>query len=213
MKKLLIIFIVGILVLSGLGTVALQDENIKIETTSINFSHPIINERNEYIKICMPNTNSFLMRQDKPLLPSYTKTFTYQIGTLIKSVRCTPNDIQKQTISKYIMPTPEAVSAGLVLNKDENKDSSINYGKDPYPNTWYTYNVGRGRYNNEPCVIVDLQVFPIQYDPDDRIIEWANNIDIFIEYKDVDTLSISIPSGFVASMSVSAISSWPKCNI
>ena len=184
MKRFVTFLFVGILVLSGLGAVALQDENIKVETKSINFSHPIVNERNEFVKISMPKTNSFLMRQNKPLLPSYIETFTYQIGTVINSVSCIPNDVKQQKISKYIMPTPEAVSAGHIINKDNKQVTTIDYGKDPYPNTWYTYDVGRGRYNNEPCVIVKVQVLPIQYNPAEGIIEWSNKMDIIIEYKE-----------------------------
>ena len=122
MKRFVTFLIVGILVLSGFGAVALPDENIKVVIKSINFSHPVVNERNEFVKISMPKTNSFLMRQDKPLLPCYTETFTYQIGTIINSISCIPNDIKQQKISKYIMPTPEAVTAGHSINKDDKQN-------------------------------------------------------------------------------------------
>jgi hypothetical protein len=184
MNKFLPFLVVGILVLSGLGAVAFTEKDTKFETNSKNFSNPTIIDEDDYLKINMKETNSFLMRQNKPLLPSYIKTFTYPFGTLIKSVSCTPNDIQQQTISKYIMPTPEAVTADYEINKEKNKVSTIDYGKDPYPNTWYTYDVGSGKYDNEQCVIVKIQFFPIQYHPADGIIEWASNVDIKVEYEE-----------------------------
>ena len=181
MKRYVIFLIIGLLVLSGFGAFALPDEDIKVVIKSINFPRPVVNEGDKFFKISMPNTNSFLMRQDKPLLPCYLETFTYEIGTIINSVSCIPNDIKQQEISYYIMPTPEAVSAGFSIGKDDIQVSSVDYGEDIYPNTWYSYDVGRGRYNNEPCVIVKVQVFPVQYNPVEGVIEWSNKMDIIIK--------------------------------
>ncbi|EMR74666.1 Peptidase C25, gingipain [Thermoplasmatales archaeon SCGC AB-540-F20] len=184
MKRILPLLVVGILVLSGFGAVAFPCENTKFESKSINFSYPTITDENEYITINMVETNSFLMKQNKPLLPSYIQTFIFEFGTKIKSVTCTPNDIHKQTISKYIMPTPKAVTGGNTQSNEKFHVSTVNYWLDPYPNTWFTYDVGSGINNNERCVIVKVQIFPIQYHPADRIVEWASNVDIIVEYKE-----------------------------
>ncbi len=184
MKKLLPLLIVGILVLSGLGAVALPDENTKFVTKSINFSHPTTTNEDEYLTINMINTNSFLMKQNKPLLPSYIQTFTFPFGTKIKGISCKPNDIHYQTIPKYIMPTPEAVSGECSIKNEKVQSSTINYGLDPYPNTWYTYDVGSGIGNNGRCVIVKIQIFPVQYYPAENIIEWTSNVDIILEYEE-----------------------------
>jgi hypothetical protein len=184
MKKILPIIIIGILVLSGLGASAIKDEKSKLEITSINFLNPILKDKSDFVEISMPKTNSFLMMEDKPILPSYKETYTYQVGTIIKSITCKLDDIQQKTISKLVIPTPEAVSASFTIKNQINHKNTIDYGEDLFPNEWFTYDVGRGRYYGEACVIVELQVFPIQYNPAEGIVEWANNFEIIIEYEE-----------------------------
>jgi len=191
MKKLLPLLVVGILVLGGLGAVALPDDNTKFEIKPINFSYPTITYENEFVKINMIKTNSFLMEQNKPLLPCHVQTFTFPVGTKIKSVSCKIEDTQRQNIPKYIMPTPKAFSAGKTIRMEETDVYNINYGIDPYPNTWLKYDVGRGIINDEQFVIVKTQVFPIQYHPANSMIEWANKIDIIVEYEEPVEPSIS----------------------
>ena len=157
MQKILSIFIVGIFVLSGLGAIALSYDNINVEKKSISFSHPIITEEDEFLTVTLKEANSFYIRDGKPLLPSYIKTFTFPYVTKVKSITCTPNNIKQQKISKNIIPSPIAVSAGFAINKEEYRVSEVDYGKDPYPNNWYTFDIGVGKYNGEQSVILKLQ--------------------------------------------------------
>jgi len=142
MKKIFPMLIVGILVISGLGAVAISDsENAEQEITSIAFSHPLLQEKGQYIQIDIAEANSFLMDANKPLLPSYTHTFTFPFGTKIKDVECTPFNVQQQLVSKKIIPAPEPVLAGYKVTQAE---KTVSYGNDPYPNTWFEYDVGCG---------------------------------------------------------------------
>ena len=65
MKKLFPIIIVGILVLSGLGAVALPNIETKEEKIIVSFSEPILRNENQYVTINLDETNSFLMKQNK----------------------------------------------------------------------------------------------------------------------------------------------------
>ena len=106
MKKFTPLCIIGILVLSGLGAVAQPVTEHTLEKVTLRFSEPIIQNENKYVSVALTEVNSFLMRQGKPMLPSYSETFTFPFGTTIKSVTVTPQNIQMQTISKDIQPTP-----------------------------------------------------------------------------------------------------------
>jgi len=182
-KNIVSLLAVGILVLSGFGAVALPGNNTEEKTISLDFSQPTITDEDQYVAIDMSETNSFLMEQNKPMLPSYIHTFTYPFGTQIKSVSCTPNNIQQQTITKDIMPTPEAVSAGYDMGIKKTQ-TSTDYGTDPYPNTWYEYDVGCGLDGQDRCIFVKVQVFPVQYHPAEKMIEWSSDIDIVVEYEE-----------------------------
>jgi hypothetical protein len=181
MKKFIPLLIVGMLVLSGLGAIAQPDAENTHEKVTLSFSQPTITNENEYISIDLNEANSFLMRQGKPMLPSYTETFTFPFGTKIISVSVTPQDIQMQTISKDVLPTPQRVVVGQ--NAKTSGEGTKNYGTELYPSSWFEYSVGCGRYNGELSIIVDVQIYPIKYHPIEKIIEWAKEAYVVIEYE------------------------------
>ena len=80
MKKLLPIILVGILVLGGLGAVAVQENNDKISLNVefMTISKPIITETNEYLTVNLEESESLLMETGKPMLPVITKVFTFR---------------------------------------------------------------------------------------------------------------------------------------
>jgi len=134
MKKILPLIVVGFLVLSGLRAVALPNDDTEYEAISVEFSQPKIANENQFVTIGIDETNSILMNENKPMLPSYRHTFTFPAGTKIKSVSCTPSNIQQQTLSKNIAPTPQAFSVcideGIKKTKAPNADYNI---------TWISY--------------------------------------------------------------------------
>lgn len=180
MKKFIPILIVGVLLISGLGAVATPKENVESEKLTVTFNQPIIQSEEQFITVKIDEADSFIMKQGKPMLPSYVETFAFPFGTKIKSVTCTPANIQIQTISKDIIPTPKAVVVGQTITASQKE--TINYGTEPYPLNWFEYDVGCGRYNGELSVIVDVEVNPVKYRPVEKIIEWAKEVNIVIEY-------------------------------
>jgi hypothetical protein len=181
MKKFIPIIIVGILVLSGLGVIAQPETENTSEKVTHSFSQPIITNENEYISIALNEANSFLTEQGKPMLPSYTDVFTYPFGTKIKSVTVTPRNIQIQTISKDVLPTPQRIVMGQNVKTSE--EGTINYGTELYPSTWFEYRVGCGLYNGELSIIVNVQIYPIKYHPIQKTIEWAKEANVVVEYE------------------------------
>jgi len=181
MKKFTPLCIISILVLSGLGAVAQPVTEHTFEKVTQSFSQPTITNENEYVSVALKEANSFLMRQGKPMLPSYSETFTFPFGTTIKSVTVTPQNIQMQTISKDIQPTPQWVVVGekATINTEE----PIDYGFEQYPTSWFEYSVGCGLYNGELSIIVNVEIYPIQYHPAEKIIEWVQDANVVIDYE------------------------------
>ena len=172
---------VGILVLGGLGAVALSNKESEPRAISVSFSKPIIKNEKEFVSINIDEANSFIMVQGKPMLPCYEQTFAYPFGTKIKSVICKPVNIQTQTISKDVKPTPKPVIVGQTTIK--NQIDTIDYGTKPYPSKWFDYSVGGGLYNGELSVIVEVQINLVKYYPVEKKIEWIKDADIAIEYE------------------------------
>ncbi len=189
MKKLLPIILVGILVISGLGAVAVQenDDETLFNIESMTISEPIITETNEYLTVNLEESESFLMETGKPMLPVITKVFTFPLGTKIVDVKV-DFDTQKQVLSKKIQPSPkpvpltdkipfEKISAELVMDEEIYSSSAL------YPAEPYTIRKGAGISNGENVLFVNVKVTP-QYSPaDDILYVPQGDIAIEVEYE------------------------------
>jgi hypothetical protein len=181
MKKLLPLLVVGFLVLGGLGAVATSKESFKTEQYNIVFSQPITQNDEDFITLSIKEADSYIMEQGKPMLPCYTRSFAYPFGTKIKSVTCTPTNIEMQTISKDIMITPPITVVGQTVTNSQNVIIDSDF--EPYPSDWFEYDVSGGLNDGKLSVIVNVQINPIKYYPIDKKIEWAEEAKITISYE------------------------------
>ena len=183
MRKIIPLLVVGIFVLSGLGAVAGTDvSEEKLMSNNISFSKPILKNNQDSISIDITEANSFIMEQGKPMLPSYVKTFTFPIGTKIKDVNCIPKNVQTQRISNKLMTTPDVVQVGLLTSQSKNKP--IEYITEIYPKQWFEYDVSCGLYQGDINIIVEVEIFPVKYNPETNSIDWANEVDIDISFEE-----------------------------
>lgn len=180
MEKKISFLIVWILVLSGIGAVATQNENNNFEQITISFSQPVIKNEEQYISLTINEANSFLMKQGKPMLPSYEKSFYYPFKTKIKSVIITPKNIEELTLINKISPTPKMVQVG---QKVEINSNEVDYGNEPYPEKWFDYKIFSGIIGDERKTIVKTEVFPIKYYPNENKIQLARAFDIKIIFE------------------------------
>ena len=180
MKKFIPLCLIGIMVLSGLGAAAQSSTENTYERETVRFSPPIIQNTHLYASVTLDEANSFLMKQDKPLLPRYSQIYTFPFGTTIESVTVTPMNIQTQILTQPLEPTPQyAVLNGATPAE---KETPVNYGFDVYPATWFDYSVRCGRYDEQLSIIVTVDVYPIQYHPLENTIEYAGQTDVVIQY-------------------------------
>jgi len=178
MRKILPILIVGILLLSGVSIAAGSIEKTEYKEINLTFSKPEIKEQNNYITISIKEANSHLMKQNMPMLPSYTKTMIFPFGTKIKNVICTPENIEEKTITKEIMITPKPALAGKIIKTKS--EETTNYKI--YPENWYEYNVYSGLHGNVRSVFVNINIHPVKYNKQTKTIKWANKVEVKIEY-------------------------------
>jgi len=187
MKKVLPTLIIVVLILSGIGAVAVQDKEIQEEIMVMSFSKLSVEEEDNYAFIELEGADSVLVKKDHYMVPTKIETFTFPFGTEITSVQCTPKNIHKQTITKELMISPDPVLSSQTF-------SEVNYEKSKNPvsiDTWFEYDVGVGIDGNERCVFVKVQTYPVQYSPSQNLIEWSENIEIEIEYKEPEQSTIS----------------------
>ncbi|GAH75944.1 unnamed protein product, partial [marine sediment metagenome] len=187
MKKVIPIFLVGVLVLSGIGAIAIEADVNRVEKT-ILLSEPVFNDVGEYINVNFEGgITSILMSPGKPMLPAATIISTFEPGTKIENIRVS-YDVKEYALSKKIQPAPEPVplSNNLQLTKQIEKvkaDENIYYSSELYPSEPYTISRGIGRNGDEGIALfVTIKVTP-QYSPEnDLLIAPVGPISVEIEY-------------------------------
>ena len=179
MKKTVAIIVVGILIICGFGAVAFPD-GICQEKMTLYFSKLLINEDDNCVTLELKGTNSVLMKHNHYMIPTRIETFIFPFGTEIKSIECIPKNLHQQTLTKELTAAPEPVLLGFT-------NTYQNIIRDETPmtfNGWYDYDIGTGINRHERNVIVKIQTFPVQYYPSKNSIEWVEQIEIEIQYKE-----------------------------
>jgi hypothetical protein len=183
MRKIWPLIVVVTLVLSGLGAVNAQEEGkIFQKFENITFSQPTISNENEFVEINLEEGTSYLIEQGKPMLPIYTEKFVFPFGTKILSVSCTPKNVQTETLTKQIVPSPRKGTTSMVENAID--ADNIDYGTEPYPENWFKYTLGCGLEGDERAIFVKVELYPVQYLPVENKIKWASQFDIIINYEE-----------------------------
>jgi hypothetical protein len=215
MKRIMPIVLVGVLVLSGFGVSAISEdsneENVVLE--SIVFSEPTIHEHDQYVKVHLDEATSYLREPGNPLLPVYTKLFTFPFGTTIKDVSYTFSSVEELQLSKEVIPAsePTPVSSFKMDIKEEVriKNNEIYSNANMYPETRFNYHISAGLDDNVHVVFVAIQYSPIVYSPKKNILYYSPEATIKIMYEpsrsmihfsDEYDLVVIAPSEFTASM-------------
>jgi hypothetical protein len=164
---------------------AFQGEFQQIEK-HFSFSTPEIKEDGDFITIVIPESTSYIMDVGKPMLPYYTQTMTFPVGTEIVDVGFTFSNVKKTGIDQKVMPAPQPVPLDTEY-KDQCVTTELNKGVyssfAPYPDRWYGYNTGRGLDRGERVIFLSLSVYPIRYTPGLDCLQYLEDVDIVVKYK------------------------------
>jgi len=194
MKKLLPILLVGVLIISGFGALAINAE----KTDSINFytisqkveidfsTLKIVDVDNENIEVYLGEEELYLMNPGQPMIPKVMKSFELPFGANNINVKAVASEITEFEISKEIKPSPAPLplSAEMDTNIELKKDETVYQSNDYYPHDWYGYHVGCGLNGDaERVTHLTVNVFPLRYKPLSKTLSFAKNIDIQISYE------------------------------
>jgi len=170
MNKTISILVIGILVLSGLGAAAFttnvsitQAMIVKNESTSVLFSsQPTQQEKNGFVTLEMNGATTQLLEPNKPVLPIYVKTYQIPFGSTNIQVVCSPQGIGTMTLTKEVIPARIAPLSDLSESTPYVKDSSVYGSAALYPSSWYSYDLGAGRNENDQEVtFVKVVCYPV----------------------------------------------------
>jgi hypothetical protein len=194
MNKTLPLFVVVILILSGIGTIAKNVENNVMEKENIkksleaDISELKIIERNDnYIELNLGDEELYLMNPGQPMIPRILHKYELPFGATNINVEVKAFEIEEQKITKQIRPAPSPLP--LSPNADclvkGGKDKTVYGSNEMYPHSWYSFHSGCGlnKYG-EHVTHLTVNIFPIRYSPLSGKITIAENFDIEVTYEE-----------------------------
>ena len=195
MKKILPILIIGIVVLSGLGAVAVSEEKHDVfeKTQTLMFSSPTIEKHDGYITLHLNEATSECCEVGKPTLPVVTKVFVFPSESNILDVDVSFSEMSIQVLSQPIIPArkPMPRCADIHGFSELKEDKSVYESTDLYPDQKWSYKVVSGLYKNNNAVYVCVQMNPIQYKPALHQIIRSAKAEISITYEIKPSLPLS----------------------
>ena len=204
MKKIIQILIIGILVISGISVNAIFEKNeIKNNSNSIYesilLSEPEIIENDKgYFIINFEESDTNLIIDGCPMLPYINKKFIFPFGTKINDIEVSFSEIQEKKLDKKIAisPTPVTLINGIETKAYSNSDYEDIYSKNElYPKERYCYTINVGLEDNQHVIILNVQCFPLQYNPVKNLIYRAKILEMKISYK-IPEKTVSFPDEY-----------------
>jgi hypothetical protein len=125
-------------------------------------------------------------------------------------VICSPQDIGTMTLTKEVIPARIAPLSMMSERSAYVKDFSVYGSAAFYPSSWYSYDLGAGRNENDQQVtFVKVVCYPVRYSPVNNQVDYAGGFDISVKYdaktipqKTLETFDMVViaPSGFESSL-------------
>ena len=183
------IFVVALLIFSAFATLGIGQESEKIETFAMSFSAPVVDvfsiENTQYSDISIEQQAGLLYHSGEPMLPKKTQSMEFPFGTKITSIDYDISTVQKTLVDQPVVPAPEKVVLDGSTQEEIYRCNADIYDKDElYPSDWVQVHTGAGlNKDNEHTLFVNIECYPVRYNPGTNEIFYVNTIDLTINYE------------------------------
>ena len=191
-KKIISILILGLVITAifPVATSYLQQTEgnepriAKNVSTSILFlSQPQLTIKDGFAKIQMDGTTTYLFEPMKPEVPIFIRTYQIPFGSTNIQVVCHPKDTGTMLLSEPVIPVRTMTTSSPVEQVAYELDPVVYGSSEFYPSSWYSYDLGAGRNENDQQVtFVKVICYPVRYSPINNEISVAGSFDIKIYY-------------------------------
>lgn len=194
-RKKMIFGIIIILFFSNILTISVNANEKEPAFQTIEFyqefSEPVIEKNEEYLRINVKETNSYTSKPGEPNLPKFTKTFELPWGSKISDVICRYSDSVNRILTNKVEPVP--IYRPVSINKiqsDKTIDSIVYKSSSFFPSDWYYFQTGVGLNKDGKHVLyLTIYIYPVRYIPQKNIIEYIEHCNIIINYEKMDITS------------------------
>jgi len=211
MKKTIPLLIIGILIIQGVSTLAVEKNDYSTMNISEKYVFSEINileTNNDYISIKLEDATSYLLETGDPMLPKISKIYTLPFGSYVENVEVEYKNLETIEIDGIIKPAPKPVIDGSTENPMVSPSEV--YSIDSfYPTQDFSYYQKVGLEKGEHVVFLSVHCYPIKYNPVQKTLTYSDEIEIKISYNkptqpvlftDNYDLLIIAPSDFSSSL-------------
>jgi len=181
MKKIIILVLVSVLIISGFGAVAFPSDNNLEKNELVTFSNPTFSYQNDCLIFNIENSNSRINNPGYPLLPSLIKTYEFPLGTKINNV-----DVKFFGTKEYRIEGKVTVASNPITQLNREiiifNNNKILRKNGYFPENKYIYTTGSGLSNNNHVLFLTIQLHPVQYQFDNNKLIFNENAKIKISY-------------------------------
>ncbi|UCF12460.1 MAG: hypothetical protein JSW06_10560 [Thermoplasmatales archaeon] len=158
-----------------------------------DFSEPVIIDNVEFIELYVKEINSFMTYDEAPMMPVFSKTLEFPLGTKVTDVKVTPSKVKTMYVEKQVKPVPSKqktddtiVTTATTFNQD------VYTSSEPYPGEWCRYTTGAGlNKNNDHVLFLSLHIYPARYIPLENSIQYIRQVEVSIKYEEQELITIS----------------------
>ncbi len=186
-------FIIGIILsiflFAGASpAIAQTDTDVrKILTDGFHFSIPVITGDDREVVVTVQEATGVMSREGCPLLPMFSKTYEFPLGTHVISVDVQPTTIQTMQIDHQIKPVPTKQKIDRqIVPREGIFNTDVYENNIPYPECWFTVNAGVGlNRSNDHTLFVTVYITPVRYSPGSQTLLYSADFTIELTYEEV----------------------------
>lgn len=179
MRKMVLVLVAVLLLVGSYQTIAANGNISYHQRTLCSFQELTTTDAGSYLSVDIDGADDSFVMQNHYMIPSKIETYTFPYGTKIESISVTPTVTHTLSLEKPI----EIASPAKLLDGSSDNFISSNVQEPLTVSSWYTYDIGAGIINNQQSTIVKIELFPVQYSPEDNSIVWSDDLSIDIKYR------------------------------
>jgi hypothetical protein len=161
---------------------------------TLKFSTPELKINQDFTTIIVDEAPYYTQSTGEPRLPYTTFVLTFPLGTTIENIDITYSNPQQINLNK---PVKNAPSLNWYNNKKTPDDNLITFTDTKFILPWCSYQLGGGIDKGEHVTFLSFHVYPVNYDTENLVIEYINQIGINFNYKKSQPLSLEDTYSFL----------------
>ena len=181
MKALPVVLIISLMLSTNIVAIAISYQHQPVEIIELNYHFSDIQfiQKNQQTTLSFNEPTNQYIKKNHYIIPTYTETVTFPFGTTISDIRYTIDEPYKQTLSEKIQSAPHILQSTINSQSNQHQSEKIET-----ISSWCKIDQGVGLIKqNQRGLIVKVQLFPIQYQPEINQITGTNSISVDIEYQ------------------------------